>query len=146
MIASANKSATVNTSILSNFFSSGSFIVSNTINLVIEDSFILSIAGPDKTACVQQAYISLAPNFFNALAAFVIVPAVSIISSSIMIFLPSTSPIRFITSETLAFGLLLSIIASGTSPSNWLANFLDLVTLPKSGETTVKSSNPIWLK
>ena len=48
--------------------------------------------------------------------------------------------------ETLAFGLLLSIIASGTSPSNWLANFLDLVTLPKSGETTVKSSNPIWLK
>ena len=46
----------------------------------------------------------------------------------------------FIISHTLAFGLLLSIIARGTSPSNPLANFLDLVTLPKSGDTTTKSS------
>ena len=58
------------------------------------------------------------PNSFNALAALVIVPAVSIISSNMITFLPFTSPIRFITSQTLALGLLLSIIASGTSPSN----------------------------
>jgi len=53
----------------------------------------------------------------------------------------------FIISETFAFGLLLSIIAIGAF--NLSANFLALVTLPKSGDTTTTSSwslNPFSTK
>ena len=60
-------------------------------------------------------------------------------SSTRITDLPSTSPIIFITSDTFAFGLLFSIIAIGRF--NSLANFLVLVTPPRSGETTTKSSS-----
>ena len=48
-----------------------------------------------------------------------------------------TSPITFITSDTLAFSLLLSIIAR--SQSTLLAIALALTTPPTSGETTITS-------
>lgn len=98
---------------------------------------ILSIAGPLRTPCVQQASTSIAPLSISALAAFVMVPAVSIISSSRITFLPLMSPMIFITSLTFAFGLRLSIIAIGIF--SFSANFLTLVTLPRSGETATKS-------
>ena len=70
----------------------------------------------------------------------------SIISSIKIAFLPFTSPIIFITSDTLAFALLLSIIASGVC--NQFANPLALFTPPTSGDTTTVSSglNPYFMK
>ena len=53
----------------------------------------------------------------------------------------------FIISETFALGLLLSIIAIGAWSLS--ANFLALVTLPRSGDTTTTSScssNPFSMK
>ena len=44
----------------------------------------------------------------------------------------------FMISDTLAFGLLLSIIARGIS--NFVANDLTLPTLPRSGDTATTSS------
>ena len=55
-------------------------------NSLIFEFSIRSIAGPDKTGCVQQAYTSLAPLSTKAFAANVIVPAVSIISSIKILF------------------------------------------------------------
>ena len=74
----------------------------------------------------------------RAVAAFVNVPAVSQISSIKMQFLPSTSPIIFTTSETLALSLLLSIIAR--SQSTLLAIALALTTPPTSGDTIMAVS------
>lgn len=59
-----------------------------TTNSLILEFSIRSIAGPERTGCVQHAYTSAAPFSTNALAARVIVPAVSIISSiKIAVFL-----------------------------------------------------------
>ena len=113
MIVSENIVSVDKISRFSNLLLSGNSIVSVTITLLNGAAFSLSTAGSDKIACVAQAYTSVAPFSFSAYAALQIVPAVSIISSISMAFFPATSPIMFITSDTLAFALLLSIIASG---------------------------------
>ena len=124
--------------ILSSFFSSARGTVSRTTSSSIHEFCILSIAGPERTGCVQHAQTFLAPLARSASAPFTIVPAVSIISSTRITFLPSISPMIFITSETFGFGRRLSTIAIGTSILS--ANFLALVTLPRSGDTTTVSS------
>ena len=48
----------------------------------IAEFSIRSIAGPESTACVAHALTLTAPRSLSAFAAFVIVPAVSIISST----------------------------------------------------------------
>lgn len=55
LIASAKISATVNSFILEIRFSGGNAMVFSTINSLIADFSILSIAGPERTGCVQQA-------------------------------------------------------------------------------------------
>ena len=85
------------------------------------------------------AITSLAPSAFNAWLALLRVPAVSIKSSGTIQTLSFTSPIRLITSDSLAFSLLLSIIAKSLTPSVF-ATDLALITPPVSGETTCKSS------
>ena len=55
-----------------------------TISLSIGDFSIRSIAGPDSTPCTAQASTRAAPLSFSAVAAFVIVPAVSMMSSWMM--------------------------------------------------------------
>jgi hypothetical protein len=66
------------------------------------DSVMRLTAGPERTPCVAQAATRLAPAFISALAAFTSVPAVSIMSSRMRQRLPSTSPMMFITSLSLA--------------------------------------------
>ena len=66
--------------------------------------------------------------FLIALAAFVSVPAVSIISSIMIQFLSFISPTMFIISLLFGLGLLLSMIAIGQF--KYSARFLALVTLP----------------
>jgi hypothetical protein len=63
------------------------------------------MAGGLNTAWVAQAYTSRAPSWCSTLAALVMVPAVSIMSSTSTATLPRTSPIRFITSDTLCADL-----------------------------------------
>ena len=82
-----------------------------TINSSISDLFNLSIAGPDRTGWVIYAFTAFAPLSFNAFAALQSVPAVSIMSSGTIQTFPSTSPMMFITSDSFATALLLSIIA-----------------------------------
>ncbi|MNI91370.1 hypothetical protein D3C73_1490180 [compost metagenome] len=77
------------------------------------DLSIRSIAGPESTGCVEQAYTSAAPYSIRALAASTIVPAVSMISSTRIAVRPFISPIIFMTSDTLGSGRRLSIIARG---------------------------------
>ena len=66
------------------------------------------------------------------------VPAVSIMSSSITQTLPSTSPITFMTSASLCDCRRLSMIASGASFS-FFANARARATPPTSGDTTTRS-------
>ena len=70
-------------------------------------------------------------------------PAESAISSSKIQVLSFTSPMIFITSDSPAFSLLLSAIASPAS--NLLAKALALTTPPTSGEATTKSLFPLNL-
>ena len=113
-IASANSLAKETTLILSICFSSVSGIVSVTTTSFTSHSFILSIAGPDKTPCVQATYISFAPNFLITFTVSKIEPAVSISSSNINAFLPSISPITLVAIALSSFpSLLLSIKAIG---------------------------------
>ena len=81
MIASPINGATESSCTLSIFFSSGNTIEFVTTNSLIFEFWIRSIAGPDNTGCVQQAYTSEAPFSTRAFAANVIVPAVSMMSS-----------------------------------------------------------------
>ena len=76
-----------------------------------------------------------APASLRASAALQRVPAVSIISSGTIQLFPFTSPIIFITFDSFAVALLLSIIAKSDSSKN-LANARALTTPPTSGETT----------
>mmetsp|Transcript_13665 Transcript_13665/g.38485 ORF Transcript_13665/g.38485 Transcript_13665/m.38485 type:complete len:288 (-) Transcript_13665:535-1398(-) len=99
----------------------------------------LSIAGPLKTGWVAQAMTPLAPWSTRTSAPLVIVPAVSIMSSTITHILPLTSPMMFITSATLCEALLLSMMARGASFRS-LAKARALATPPTSGETTTRSS------
>src|SRR5699024_5122767 len=96
--------ATDNSVILSMRFSSGNGMVLVITNSLMADSSILFNAGPDSTGWVQQAYTSFAPLSTSALAAMVIVPAVSMISSIKIAVLPSISPMIFMTSATFGLG------------------------------------------
>src|SRR5437588_557220 len=80
----------------------------------------------------------VAPSSFSTCAAFTSVPAVSTMSSMMTQVRPFTSPITFITSETLAFGRRLSMIAR--SDSRRFASARARTTPPTSGETTSRSS------
>src|SRR3990167_278119 len=111
-------------------------MVSVTTNSSIRLLFIFSIALPDKTACVAYARTVAAPASFKASTALQIVPAVSIISSTIMQFLFFTSPIICITWLSFALGRRLSIIDK-SAPGRCLAKALALTTPPTSGETTI---------
>src|ERR1039458_6564645 len=71
----------------------------NTTSFNGEDS-MRSTAGPESTACVAQALTLRAPCCNRASAPFTSVPAVSIRSSTIKQFRPSTQPTTFITSAT----------------------------------------------
>ena len=79
-----------------------------------------------------------------ALAALQIVPAVSIMSSMMMQFLPSILPMMFMISDLFGSGLLLSMIAIGQFSIS--AMFLARVTLPWSGDTMTRSSMFFSLK
>ncbi|CAL6287771.1 unnamed protein product [Bathycoccus prasinos] len=98
-----------------------------------------STAGGENTACVAQAYTSLAPSVRHNSAPASKVPPVSIISSNMTQTFPSTSPIKFITCALLCPVRLLSMMAKGAS-ANFLANARARGTPPTSGLTTTTSS------
>ncbi|MOA53813.1 hypothetical protein D3C78_1773270 [compost metagenome] len=79
-----------------------------------------------------------APCFFSAVAAWHRVPAVSTMSSTRMQVRPSTSPMMCITSDWLAFGRRLSMIARSTP--RLLATARARTTPPMSGETIIRFS------
>mmetsp|Transcript_39461 Transcript_39461/g.85895 ORF Transcript_39461/g.85895 Transcript_39461/m.85895 type:complete len:261 (-) Transcript_39461:1065-1847(-) len=94
-----------------------------------------STAGGLNTAWVAHAITALAPFSLRRRAPPVRVPAVSIMSSIIIAILPSTSPIRFITSASLWACRRLSMMARGASLS-FLAKARARPTPPTSGDTT----------
>ena len=79
-----------------------------------------------------------APASMIALAALVSVPAVSMMSSTMTVRLPFTSPTMFITSLTFAFARRLSMIAR--SPLRRFAYARARSTPPASGETNTVPS------
>ena len=99
---------------------------------------IRSLAGSVNTAWVTAAITDLAPNSSNALAPSTREPAVSTISSTMIQFLPFTSPMRFITLATPGSGRFFSMIAIGAPMRS--AKSRALVTPPRSGDTTITSS------
>ena len=56
------------------------------------------MAGPESTACVQDAEIDRAPFASSASTEWISVPPVSMMSSTTKTFRSSTSPMMFITS------------------------------------------------
>ena len=78
----------------------------------------------------------MAPSAFSAAAAWHSVPAVSTMSSTSTQILPSTSPMMFITLDSLGRGRRLSMIARSASSSRW-ARARARTTPPTSGETTM---------
>ena len=117
--------------LVTNIFSSG-------------DALILSRACPEKMPWVQAAKTFLAPFFFRALMVAHRVPAVSMMSSTMMAFLFSTSPMMCISSATLGAVRFLSAMAR--SAFSLRANSRALSTPPASGETMTRSFNFIFLK
>ena len=88
---------------------------------------------------MAAAITALAPKFFSAVAAWQIVPAVSIMSSTSRQTRPSTSPTTSPTATSLAlFGSRrLWMIASGVP--NWSDHMSASRTRPASGDTIVIS-------
>ena len=98
-----------------------------------------STAGPERTAWVAAAMTALAPRDTSASAAWQIVPAVSIMSSTSRQTRPSTSPTTSCTATVLATSgsRRLWMIASGTFSRS--LHMSARRTRPASGETTVIS-------
>lgn len=96
-----------------------------------------------KRPCVANADTEIAPFYFKTFVASHKVPAVSIISSTIITFLPYTLPTICILPILPALTLCLIIIAKvdylipKESSNAW--KFLALVTPPASGDTTATS-------
>src|SRR3989338_1626305 len=136
-IASPSSSATLRILSFGNIFSSGMGIVLVTTTSLTGALLSLSTAGGEKIAWVAATYISLAPASFSANMVSVMVPAVSIMSSMIMTFFPSTLPMMFVMLALLWSGLLFSIIVRGTPSS--VASLLAFFTPPASGDATTRS-------
>src|SRR6185437_9013255 len=144
-MVSASSSATESWRILAQACTSGrSGRVLVTTSWSSWEPSILLIAAPDSTGCTQYATTLRAPRSFSAAAAAHKVPAVSTMSSTITQVLPSTSPMMFITVDTLARGRRLSMIARSASSSR-LAIARARTTPPTSGLTTIRSSM-LWLR
>src|SRR5579863_1309858 len=85
-------------------------IVSVTTSSSSAELVILSTAPPDNTGWVMYAITFSAPSSFRACAAWQSVPAVSTMSSTSRQVLPSTSPMMFMTFDSLGCGRRLSMI------------------------------------
>ena len=113
-------------------FSSGSGMVSKSTNSLIALLRMRSIAGPERTACVAQAVTSFAPFSMMAAAALQGYRRYRSYRSTRITFFPSTLPMIFITSQTLAFWRRLSTIAR-LHPMR-AAKLRARVTEPRSGK------------
>mmetsp|Transcript_26535 Transcript_26535/g.81591 ORF Transcript_26535/g.81591 Transcript_26535/m.81591 type:complete len:232 (+) Transcript_26535:97-792(+) len=110
-----------------------------------------SAAGPEKRPCVANAKTRFAPKFRSSFAAAVSVPAVSIMSSTMMQSQPSTLPTRCIVPTTPASARCLRITASDTSGGfgsrvNPSMKSLARATPPASGETMTGLTRSFMLK
>ena len=138
---SPSKGATDNVSILSDSNALGmSGMVFVTTSFSIGELFIFCSAAPERTGWVQAPNTRCDPLFFNALAAFTMVPAVSTISSINIASFPSISPMTFMTSASLARGRRLSINAN--EAPIFCAKKRARPTPPASGDTTTGSLRP----
>src|SRR5690606_42074580 len=115
---------------------SDSGMVSVTTSSSSEEVSMRSMAPPDSTGCVQYAYTAPAPRSFRAWAALHSVPAVSTMSSMMMQVRPSTSPMTFMTSDTLARGRREAVM--DWPASSCLASARARTTPPMSGDTTTR--------
>ena len=110
------------------------------ITSVSFDFSIFSYALPERTAWVATARTLAAPLSISISAALQIVPAVSIMSSTTMIFLPSTSPITFMSATSFA---RIRVLWQMNNPySKYFAQEFALLAPPMSGEAMAKSRNP----
>ena len=138
-MASANMGATVRYLILALAPSGMAGMVSRRASSEMTLALMRSMAGPERTPWLAQAWTDLAwPTSMTALAALQREPPVSTISSKRMQSLPSTSPMMFMTSHWLAFWRRLSTMARFIW-SFW-AKVRARATEPTSGETTTMSS------
>src|SRR5699024_8708780 len=112
LIVSANISAMLSCFTLEHFLQNGILLVN--IISVSADDVTRSLAGSDITQWLAIALTDFAPASIITLAAFVIVPAVSTISSTRITFLPFTSPIICIEATSLALSLVLLHNTKGT--------------------------------
>ena len=112
------------------------------------DFFMLSSAFPEKSPWVANADTDNAPYYFNTLVASQRVPAVSIMSSTIMTFLPSTLPticmLPIFPAWTLCLMIIAKVVSLTPKDSKRPWKFFALVTPPASGDTTDTSFNGIW--
>ena len=137
LIVSANISAILNCFTFGHFFAYGMLSV-NTIS-VRADSCTRKEAGSDITQWLAMARTDLAPASSMMLAALVIVPAVSTISSINTTFLPSTSPMICIDATSLAFSRDLLQSTNGTP--RYLEKVLARFEPPTSGVAITRFSS-----
>src|SRR3989441_3783018 len=141
LIASASNDATESTFNLAHRRSlplSGIVLVTTTSSNL--DAFKRSRACPERTGCVQADQTRRAPCSRQAGAPWVIVPAVSIMSSSSRASRPATSPMMCMTWDSLGPSRRLSMIAR--LACNRLAKARARSTPPASGETTTRPCCP----
>src|SRR5574344_143462 len=127
----ANTSVMVTILIFWSLSSSGWGIVSVMNTSLRAELCILSIAHPERMPWVAQARTEQAPRLISTSAALQRVPAVSIISSTMMMFFPSISPMAVIEPTSLARSRVLWQIMTEASSS--LAYALALLAPPMSG-------------
>jgi len=134
-MASTKSGTTDTTRILSQpHAASESGMVSVTNMASMHEAVIRSIAGPDSTACVARTKTRRAPRSMTYLAAAVMVPAVSIMSSTRMTSQSSTSPVKPFTSET--FGPERYLFTTPNPALSLSAYLTARTTPPASGATT----------
>ena len=110
-------SAMVSTVNLCRSLSGLSGMVSVTITSSSALSLMRSYAGPESTGWVMAARTLFAPRDMSMSAAMQIVPAVSIMSSTIRMLRPSTSPMAVILPTTLALARSLCEMMIGVPSS-----------------------------
>ena len=96
-------------------------------------------AGPESIGCVMMARTESAPLSIIRSAALASVPAVSMMSSTMITFLPLTSPMMVISATSLAFSRYLWQMTIGT-PRKWLYLLARLLP-PMSGEAMTRFSS-----
>lgn len=126
--------------VLSVFFSSKDYVMSEAVGSLVTRTSVLSVTKPSGATYMRRTWASLTPGSLDTLTTLRVIPTMSVVSSGGVAFLSLASPVVFVVSRALTFNLLLSVVTEKASPSGPLTGFLSLMALPGSKSAAAGSS------